>query len=77
MKNVRFFRTLVRLQVAKREGMEDADVLSYGTDDGGDDDDVEESIWSKVGSAVGLGGKEKKKAKETKAQLEKNLIIIF
>jgi len=49
------------LQVAKRPGMEDRDVL--GTSDSPDTEAENESIWQKVGSAVGLGSKKEKKEK--------------
>lgn len=49
------------MQVAKRPGMEDRDVL--GTSDSPDTEAENESIWQKVGSAVGLGGKKEKKEK--------------
>ena len=41
--------------------MEDRDVL--GTSDSPDTEGENESIWQKVGSAVGLGGKKEKKEK--------------
>ena len=41
--------------------MEDRDVL--GTSDSPDTEAENESIWQKVGSAVGLGGKKEKKEK--------------
>ena len=41
------------MHVTKRRGMEGRDVLS--TSDNQDDDVEQESIWSKVGNAVGLG----------------------
>ena len=46
------------MQVAKRPGMEDRDVL--GSPDSPDAEGENESIWQKVGSAVGLGGKKEK-----------------
>jgi len=54
-----FITKVVRLQVSKRPGMEDVDVLAV-TDAPEDNQQIEEeSIWSQVGSAIGLGKKKK------------------
>ena len=63
------------MQVAKQPGMEDRDVL--GTSDSPDTEAENESIWQKVGSAVGLGGKKEKKEKpEIEGTDMKNLPVI-
>ena len=54
--------------------MEDRDVL--GTSDSPDTEAENESIWQKVGSAVGLGGKKEKKEKpEIEGTDMKNLSV--
>ena len=57
-----FITKVVRLQVSKKPGMENRDVLSPEKED---EESSDESIWSQVGSAIGLNKKKKKDAKPT------------
>ena len=57
-----FITKVVRLQVSKKPGMENRDVLSPEKED---EESGDESIWSQVGSAIGLNKRKKKDTKPT------------